>query len=208
MSNNSTHNRRSIRLKGYDYSLAGGYFITIVTQLRKCLFGKITTGEMSLNPAGKMIHDEWIALQARFPNIETNVFQVMPNHFHGILILHDPEPVGATVEATVGATLVVAHDVIARDTPGAGTRPAPTPVHSPAPTVGAIVGAFKSITTHQYIQGVKGLAWPAFSKRLWQRNYYEHIIRDQADYERIAGYIMDNPLNWDKEDENLQRTLD
>jgi len=73
-----------------------------------------------------------------------------------------------------------------------------------APTLGGIVGAFKSITTHKYIQGVDQFAWPIFYKRLWQRNFYEHILRDQADYERIAGYILDNPLNWNQDDENPQ----
>jgi len=68
--------------------------------------------------------------------------------------------------------------------------------------LGQIIGAFKSITTHEYILGVENRGWPRFQKRLWQRNYYEHILRDQADYERKAGYILDNPLNWEKDDEN------
>jgi putative transposase len=71
-----------------------------------------------------------------------------------------------------------------------------------APTLGKIIGAYKSITTHEFIQGIKERAWPVFTKRLWQRNYYEHILRDQVDYERIAGYIWDNPANWDKDEEN------
>ena len=71
-----------------------------------------------------------------------------------------------------------------------------------APTIGQIIGAFKSITTHEYIKGVDKFGWPVFTKKLWQRNYYEHIIRNQDDYERIAGYILDNPLNWNRDDEN------
>jgi len=86
--------RKSIRLKGYDYSQAGGYYVTIVTQLRESFFGKIC-GEMIFNDAGRMVNIEWGSLQDRFPNIETDVFQVMPNHLHGILIIHNPEPVGA-----------------------------------------------------------------------------------------------------------------
>jgi putative transposase len=126
-----------------------------------------------------MVYAAWQALLQRFPNIENDVFQVMPNHFHGVLVIHN---------SPVGAGLVPAQ-----------TSRATTGV---APTLGKIVGAFKSITTHEYIQGVDKLGWPQFYKRLWQRNYYEHIIRDQADYERIAGYILDNPVNWDKDEEN------
>jgi len=180
--------RRSIRLKGYDYSQAGGYYVTIVTQLRECFFGKICTGEMIFNDAGKMVNAGWMSLQERFPNIETDVFRVMPNHLHGIIIIHNPEPVGAGLVPDHDASLVHAH----------ATR-ATTRV---APTLGEIIGTFKSITTHKYIQGVDEFAWPVFYKRLWQRNYYEHILRDQADYERIAGYILDNPANWDIDDEN------
>jgi REP element-mobilizing transposase RayT len=180
--------RRSIRLKGYDYSQAGGYYVTIVTQLRESFFGKICGGEMIFNDAGRMVNIEWGSLQERFPNIETDVFQVMPNHLHGIIIIHNHEP--------VGAGLVPAHAIRAT------TRV--------APTLGEIVGAFKSITTHKYIQGVDEFAWPVFYKRLWQRNYYEHILRDQADYECIAGYILDTslrgayPVNWDQDEENPQ----
>lgn len=184
--------RKSIRLKGYDYTRAGGYYVTIVTQLRESFFGKICAGEMIFNDAGRMVNTEWRSLQERFPNIETDVFQVMPNHLHGIIIIHTPEP--------VGAGLVPAHAIGA---PAHATR-ATTRV---APTLGEIVGALKSITTHKYIQGVDEFAWPVFYKRLWQRNNYEHILRDQADYERVAGYILDNPVNWDQDEENPQNPV-
>jgi putative transposase len=177
--------RRSIRLKSYDYSLAGGYYVTVVTQLRQNFFGEIRNQEMFLNDAGQMVHAAWQSLPGRFPNVEIDVFQVMPNHFHGILILRD---------MTVGAGLVPALDDQTRAT------------IKVAPTLGQIIGAFKSITTHEYVQGVDKLGWPQFYKRLWQRNYYEHILRDQADYEQKAGYILDNPTNWEKDDENPQST--
>ena len=176
------YHRHSIRLLGYDYSQAGGYYVTIVAQLRESFFGKICGRGMIFSDAGRMVSIEWMALQERFPNIETNIFQVMPNHLHGIIFIHNPGP--------VGTGLVPAH----------ATR-ATTRV---APTLGEIIGAFKSITTHKYIQGVDKFAWPIFYKKLWQRNYYEHILRDQADYERVAGYILDNPGNWDKDEENPQ----
>jgi REP element-mobilizing transposase RayT len=135
------------------------------------------------------------------------VFQVMPNHLHGIIIIHTPEPVGAGLVPAQNAGLVPAHATRATTfTKRATTRVAPTGTEAVrvAPTIGKIVGAFKSITTHKYIQGVDEFGWPVFYKRLWQRIYYEHIIRDEADYERIAGYILDNPVNWDQDEENPQ----
>jgi putative transposase len=225
--------RRSIRLKSYDYSLPGGYYVTVVTQLRQNFFGEIRNQEMFLNDAGQMVHATWQSLPGRFPNVEIDVFQVMPNHFHGILILHDMSvgaglvpalhdqtraPVGAGLvpahddqtQAPVGAGLVPAHDDQTRAPVGAGLVPAhddqTRATIKVAPTLGQIIGAFKSITTHEYILGVENMGWPQFYKRLWQRNYYEHILRDQADYEQKAGYILDNPANWEKDDENPQST--
>lgn len=161
------HHRRSIRLKGYDYSQAGAYFITLCTQDRACLFGKVVNGEMRLNDAGRMVLAEWNRLPERFPHLVLDAFVVMPNHVHGILVITDPAPtVGATV---VGATLVV------------------------APTVGNIIGAFKSRVTVEYIRGVKTSGWPPFRGRLWQRNYYEHIIRNERALNAIRQYIMENP---------------
>src|SRR5437773_396353 len=87
--NSEIHHRRSIRLRGYDYSRAGLYFITICTKDRECLFGKIADGEMVLNDAGKIAFDEWMKLPERFPNFDLDVFQIMPNHIHGIIVLND-----------------------------------------------------------------------------------------------------------------------
>jgi len=162
------YHRHSIRLKEYDYSQAGAYFVTIVVQNRECRFGEIENREINLNEAGKMIVEQWNALPERFPNIELDVCQVMPNHFHGIVVITAP----------VVVTLV-------------------TP-HTKAPKLGDVIGAFKSITTHEYILGVDNKNWPRFYKRLWQRNYYEHIIRNEADLKRIRNYIMSNSANWDE----------
>jgi putative transposase len=171
------HHRRSIRLKNYDYSQKGAYYVTIIVQHRECLFGDIGNNEMILNEPGKMINEQWSVLPGRFPNIELDLYQIMPNHFHGIII--------------AGATTRVAQN-------WAGTRP--------APTLGDIIGAFKSINTSVYIKGVENNNWPRFVKRLWQRNYYEHVIRDEADLNRIRNYIQSNPANWndDKENPNLK----
>jgi REP element-mobilizing transposase RayT len=191
--------RRSIRLKEYDYSQSSGYFITIVTQGRECLFGEVVEEEMKLNTAGETIKRQWEELPQRFPRACLDVFIVMPNHFHGIIVLTE----------SVGATLVVAHEV-AQETAQKEEMENLNPEEaiqiragtSPAPTIGDIVGAFKSITTNAYIRGVNNLGWTPFMGKLWQRNYYEHIIRSPDDYDRIRNYIELNPSQWAADDEN------
>ena len=148
---------------------------------------------MLLNEVGRMIQRSWETLTDRFPGIEMDIFQVMPNHFDGIIIIHY---VGATL-IPYGDYMVALNQPDVAQTQRAGTRP--------APTLGNMIGAFKSITAHATIQGVDELGWPQFYKRLWQRNYYEHIIRDQRDYEHIADYIASNPTNWSDDEENPNR---
>lgn len=180
--NPNIHHRKSIRLKGYDYSQAGLYFITICVQDRLCLFGDIVDGEMILNDPGRMVENEWIKLPQRFPNIELHEFVVMPNHFHSI------------VEIVFGATLVVAPNERGQP-PLSGQPQGIAPTDNPK-TVGDIVGAFQSIVTVEYIRGVKRLGWQPFNGKLWQRNYWEHIIRNEQSYHRISEYIINNPKNW------------
>ncbi len=192
MRDSTIHRRRSLRLKGYDYSMAGAYFVTICTQDRACLFGDVVDGAMRLNEAGQMAAALWDGLAARFSSVEIDQFVVMPNHLHGVLVL-DAGAGGATKE-------------------GATTRVAPTDDPVGAPLVGApvrlgdVVGAFKSLATTGYIGGVKDKGWPPFRSRLWQRNYYEHVIRDEGALSRIRRYIDDNPARWDFDDENPRKT--
>jgi putative transposase len=156
-----SNRRRSLRLKGYDYAQAGAYFVTICTQDRACLFGDAVDDTICLSAAGQLAATLWNNMQNRFPEVDLDAFVVMPNHIHGIIVLSN----GAK---KVGAPLVGAHS---RER--AATRA--------APTIGNVVGAFKSLFTVEYIQGVKESRWPRFQGRLWQRNYYEHVIRDEAD---------------------------
>lgn len=208
------HDRRSIRLKGYDYAQAGAYFVTIVTQDRACLFGDVVDGEMRLNAAGRMVVAEWQMMPARFPNVALDAFVVMPNHLHGILVItHDPPARPGLVPAPdpVGAGLVPAPDPAITPV-GAGPVPAPDPAITPigattrvaptGPTVGHVVGAFKSRVTVEYARGVEMFGWPRFRGRVWQRNYYEHIIRDEESWNRIRQYIVDNPARWMHDAEN------
>ena len=163
------HHRRSIRLKGYDYSQNGAYFVTICVQNRECLFGKIRNGNMVLNDAGKMIEKYWREIPEHYPNVILDAFVIMPNHMHGILI----------IDNNVGQPQGIAPTI------------APT-----GKTIGDIIGAFKSLTTNEYICGVKSGKFPPFEKRIWQRNYYEHIIRNEQSLEKIQNYIIHNPQKW------------
>jgi len=220
------HHRRSIRLKGYDYSQAGAYFITICTQDRACLFGKVVNGEMQLNDAGRMVLAEWNMLPERFPHVVLDAFVVMPNHVHGIVVITNPalDDTATTAPTIVGAGLVSAPNDGPMSAPNAGPMSAPNdgPMSAPndgtttrttmrtttrvVPTLGDIVGAFKSRVTVEYIRGVKTSGWPPFRGRLWQRNYYEHIIRNERALNAIRQYIIENPRRWQMDRENEART--
>ena len=164
--------RRSIRLHGYDYTQAGAYFITICTQGRECLFGNIVDGQMRSNDSGQMAVTIWGGLPIRFNHIELDAFVMMPNHMHGIFVLHrgDDHKQGDHKDRPYGTL---------------------------AGSVGRIVQAFKSITTHEYINGVKQNGWAPFPGKLWQRNYWEHIIRNEMEFNRIRKYVVTNPLKWE-----------
>jgi REP element-mobilizing transposase RayT len=185
--------RRSIRLKSYDYSQAGAYFVTICTQERVCLFGEVVDDAMSLNDAGEMVASLWEGLPERFSGIEIDAFVVMPNHLHGIVVLPDERA------ATRAAPTI---DVSGVGAPLVGARS-----HKNIPTLGTIIGAFKSIATVGYMRGVKSAGWPTFRRRLWQRNYYEHVIRDEAALDRLRHYIDENPLRWAFDEENPDKMV-
>ena len=160
--NPDIHHRRSIRLKGYDYSQAGAYFITICINHRQPLLGAIADGIMHLTPAGTMVQTIWEELPFHYPNIELDAFVLMPNHIHGIIILKS-----AQIE--------------------------------PVMTLGEIMHRFKSFTTTKYRHGVHQEQWQPFIGRLWQRNYYEHIISNQEICDRLRQYIANNPSSWESD---------
>jgi len=206
--NPNKHHRRSIRLKGYDYSKAGLYFITICCQDRICRFGNIDNGEMVLNEFGQIAYNEWAKLPERFSNFELDVFQIMPNHMHGIIVLNDAVGAGFTpaqngdnteynIPAQNGSVDQNQNgsDIIQ----GAGASPAPTAIAS----VSDIVGAYKSLVANGCLDIWK-LKWaevnpaPTMGK-IWQRDYYEHIIRNEQSYETIFNYIIDNPAKWNED---------
>lgn len=174
------HDRRSIRLRNYDYSQIGSYFVTVCTQNGECRFGSVVDDAMQLNDAGRMVRATWESLPDRFPAVALDAYVVMPNHFHAIVRL-----TAGNHNNPVGAALVAAHDE-----------------NDERPSLGNVIGAFKSITTNEYIHGVRNRDWPAFDRRLWQRNYYERVIRNSRELDQIRRYIEYNPTNWAIDREN------
>jgi putative transposase len=181
--NPKTHRRRSIRLQHYDYSQNGAYFITICVQNRECRFGRVENGKMILNGSGQMIEKWWQKLPSKFSNIQLNAFIVMPNHFHGIIVIDN--------ENNMGTENVGAHPCVRPDSNGQTHGSAPT-----RNTVDSMVQWFKTMTTNEYIRGVKTKRFPPFKKRIWQRNYHEHIIRNDTSWQMIDDYIIQNPETW------------
>jgi putative transposase len=176
-------NRRSVRLRGYDYSQAGAYFMTICTQNRHCLFGGITEGAMVLNDAGRAVADCWLQIPDHFPNVELDEWVVMPNHLHGIVIIvgaNDYSPVQSNHDS-----LVQSNDY--SPLPANASHPIGT-----ARTIGSMVGGFKIGVTQWYRQR-------SVASKIWQRNYWDHIIRNESELNRIRQYILDNPLQWEQD---------
>jgi putative transposase len=196
-------NRRSVRLKGYDYSCAGGYFVTIVLQNRACLLGEVADGVMNLNSVGLMVERWWASLPRRYA-ASLDEFVVMPNHLHGIVLLSDEENAGAHIGQGTGTYLEERMGAHAGQE-GTGAHIEGTGAHAGAP-LQQIVRWFKTMTTNEYIRGIRDHGWPRFEKHLWQRNYYEHIIRDETDLVRIRRYIVNNPLSWENDEENPDRS--
>jgi REP element-mobilizing transposase RayT len=164
--NPNIHHRRSIRLKGYDYSQAGLYYVTICVQNREYIFGEIIDNEMQLNENGKIVQMVWNELPQHYHNVQLDEFIVMPNHIHGIIML-------------VGGDFV-----------GAGFKPAPT-IRTITHGLPEIVRALKTFSARKIneLRNTRG-------EKLWQRNYWEHIIRNEQSHQRIVNYIIDNPKKW------------
>lgn len=180
------HHRRSIRLKNYDYTQPGAYFVTICTQKRLCLFGNVVDGHMVLNDGGQMVKKWWMELPNKYPTIQTDAHVVMPNHFHGVVVI-------------VGADLRVCPNDDGENQKHLNQKQG---AHTGAP-LPTILQWFKTMTTNAYIQGVKQNGWPPFMGKLWQRNYYEHIVRNDGELNIIHTYIHNNPRNWTTDNNHL-----
>ncbi|MHB8708462.1 MAG: transposase, partial [Desulfuromonadales bacterium] len=159
------HHRQSLRLREFDYAREGAYFVTVCAQGRECLFGEVVDGEMVLNDAGRMIEEVWDALPDRYPGIEIDVHMVMPDHFHGIIWIHD---VGALLAAPRNSSITTRQPAMMDH--GDDTIQGAA---SSAPTLGMVMRAFKSISAIAVNRLFDRTGQP-----LWQRNYFERIIRD------------------------------
>jgi REP element-mobilizing transposase RayT len=167
------HHRRSIRLQGYDHTQNGAYFVTICAYQKVCLFGRILDGEMLMNDWGKIVQQEWEKTTVLRPSVELDAFVVMPNHVHGII--------------------VISHD----DMDGRGMmHHAPTRREFPKPianSLSSIGGAFKAAVTRRINQST------APGHPIWQRNYYQHIIRIEESLNAIRMYVTNHPALWEKD---------
>ena len=187
------YHRRSIRLAGYNYSEFGYYFITICTENRLCLFGEIKNDEMILNDLGKIVEEEWLNTEKIRPNVELNEFVVMPNHIHGIVIIKYKMEIGGR-----GVLQYARNNKQGEYQSGGEYQFAPTTrLRSPTQTIGSIIRGFKSATAKR-INIYRGFIAP-----VWQRNYYEHIIRAENDYNSICRYIMLNSSMWVRDRNNI-----
>jgi putative transposase len=194
--------RRSIRLPHYDYTQPGAYFVTVCTKDREHLFGKIVNGTMLLNRIGDIVQQIWEELPGRFPNIALDLFIVMPNHFHGIIIISN-----AVNDNTVGAGFPRPKHTDPNPgnvpTLGAGTGGAAiggagtAPLQGYKPSLGQMVAFFKYGSAKHINEYRKT---PAAA--VWQRNYYEHIIRSESKLNQMRQYILDNPAYWNLDENN------
>ena len=171
------HHRRSIRLKAYDYSLAGAYFVTVCVENQECLLGEVVDSDVWLSEPGGVVQDEWDRLPIRFPTIELDAFQIVPNRISGILVITDS---CTPITAPVGALLA-----------------APKTAQEGRTSLFRVMRAFKSITAIacNRILNQSGVSF-------WQRGYHEHIIRNQRELEEIRAYIANNPAKWQEDHEN------
>jgi REP element-mobilizing transposase RayT len=167
--NPDKHHRRSIRLRGFDYSQPGWYFVTMLCPNRECVFGEIKDGEMQKNIFGEIVNTEWLKTETLRVNVVLDEYVIMPNHFHGILgiVFQDEDK-------------MVKHDTINPE------------FRLKSNSLGSILGQFKSVVTKQINKNGR----PDFK---WHRNYYEHIIRDEKDMNRIRKYIIENPARWQED---------
>ena len=169
------HHRKQIRLKKYNYSDAGWYFVTICTKDMECIFGNLINKQVYLNKFGEIVKQYWIEIQKHFNNVELDDYVIMPNHIHGIIVIHNVKPF-------VGAGF-------------------------PRPSLGQIIGYFKYQITKQ-INILKGSGNPTptkqhIIKQIFQRLYYDHVIRNEPDLFRIRQYIRDNPMDWNEDRNNI-----
>jgi REP element-mobilizing transposase RayT len=225
------HHRRSVRLKGYDYSSEGAYYVTIVAQGRECLFGGIIDGEMHLSKYGEIIQKWWDEILVHFLNVELGAFVIMPNHIHGIIYIvterrgevlsprdnpnsnnqdiispHD-HPKNNNQNVNIGDAYNQGGEIndegVKTKNQGGETQNmgGETPPLR-GPTLGQIVAYFK----YQSTKAMNKIETENSITKFWQRSYYEHIIRNEKELQQKTDYILDNPSQWDEDDDNPMKS--
>lgn len=184
--NPAIHNRHSIRLPGYDYTQPGAYYLTILTHKREHLFGEVVGGVMELSPVGEVVQEEWLKIPTHFSNVVLDAYVIMPDHTHGIVVITEGE-------VHTGKGKAFSDDFVK-----SSENALPIRLGSEPGSIPAIVQNFKSITSRKINKLLK-----APGSTIWHRNYYEHVIRDEADFKRIATYIQQNPLKWETDGDGL-----
>lgn len=174
--------RKLTRLKGYDYSQSGAYFVTVCAHNRQNLFGGIEGGKIILNEYGNIVNHCWREIPAHFPHVELDEFVIMPNHVHGVIIINS---VGANDYSPLQTPIYSIKQSFASPKNMCGT----------SKTIGSVIRGFKIGVTKWFRQNTDHYA-------VWQRNYYEHIIRNDTELNRVRQYIIENPLKWDMDSEN------
>ncbi|MFH1798333.1 MAG: transposase [Candidatus Omnitrophota bacterium] len=165
----------NVRLKGYDYSQPNYYFITACTENHIEWFGNIINDQMELNDAGKMIEQTLLGIPDFYPGLSLDTHVIMPNNIHAIIIIQNNKLCSNGQAQWPGPTYLSLSDIVRR---------------------------FKTLSTKKYIDGVKKNDWPPFNKKIWQRSFHDHIIRDNKSLNNIREYIQTNPATWDKDIEN------
>jgi REP element-mobilizing transposase RayT len=174
--------RRSIRLRSHDYRDGGIYFVTICTKNKECIFGEIRNGMMGLSDEGSVVAECWSQIPQHFRGVELDEWIIMPNHIHGLIYMDDPRYRGVACNAP---TEISIDDLEHKKLTG-----------PPLGSLGILVRSFKSAVTKR----INELRREPGSV-VWQRNYYEHIVRSEEETLRIRRYIMDNPSHWMIDDE-------
>ncbi len=195
--NDSPHQRRSIRLKDYDYRQPGAYFVTICTHQRQCLFGQVKKGTVELNEFGQIVQAEWLKSPLIRRELELDVFVILPNHLHGIVSIISGVGANGICPPAGAIDRVGANGICppagAIDQPGGANSHSPLRLQGAAPrSLGSFITGFKAAVTKQINQLRRTPGQP-----VWQRNYYEHIIRSERALQAIRQYIEQNPLRWD-----------
>lgn len=183
---NNLPNRRTVRLAQHYYSMSGGYFITICTHNKKCIFGSIRNNKAVLNSTGQIVEEELVASSSLRKEVEIEKYVIMPNHLHAIIRITAKQPPPAVIRGEV-----------------AGARRAPLQVEPDnsreKKSLSSFVAGFKSSATRRIRENMRN---PIFE--VWQRNYYEHIIRNEEDYQSIIEYIINNPINWETDEHYIK----